>query len=268
MASTFATHQFVSSRLGDLVQPVWSLAYGLGDELAGVIAPDGQVEFVFQTGTPCCLASAAAGSRSTPSAMIFALRLGTLRLVGSGENLLVAFRVSPAVASVILGRSLVDYWDRPVALRDLIGPEADELLEQIASAPRRRMSEIVEGWLLTRLRDWGAEDERNLAIQRSLFEHVSHQRLEALADEFGFTGRTLRRHCERYAGLSPKQLVMTGRMLRACGLLWHRPDVPIVEISSRLGFSDQAAFANAFRHYVGTTPARLRAEPLVFCEAP
>ena len=61
---------------------------------------------------------------------------------------------------------------------------------------------------------------------------------------------------------------MSGRTLRSCGLLHHRPDLSIVDIAYGLGFSEQAAFTNAFGHYVGMSPGRLRAEPLVFCEAP
>lgn len=78
--------------------------------------------------------------------------------------------------------------------------------------------------------------------------------------------RTLRRQFERHAGLSPKQLAMSGRILRACAALSDRGEVPIAHIALDVGFGDQAAFTNAFRHYVGTTPAALRSEPLVYCE--
>ena len=111
-----------------------------------------------------------------------------------------------------------------------------------------------------------ADHDRHFALQRALFSHLAYRPVAAVAEEFGVTSRTLRRYCERHAGLSPKQLMMSGRMLRACGLLRHESAPPIVEIADRLGFNDQAAFTNSFRHYVGTTPTRLRAEPLVFCE--
>lgn len=200
----------------------------------------------------------------TPRAMIFGLRHGTLRMVPTGDNLMVAFRVAPTVASVIVGGNLSDCWDRPVALSDLIGAEADDLLDRLADARRSDFGEIIEAWLRSRLRDWNAEHSRHLALQHSLFTRSA--RIAAVAEEAGVTSRTLRRYCERYAGLSPKQLMMSGRMLRACGLLRHDPSAPIVAIADRLRFSDQAAFTNAFRHYVGVTPVQLRAEPLVYCD--
>lgn len=265
MSPTFADHS-PSPALGQLVRSIWSLGYRAGDSLPGLITPDGRVEFIFQTGAPCALATASGHAIPTPRAMIFGLRHGTLCMVPTGDNLMVAFRVTPAVASVILGGSLIDCWDRPVALSDLIGADADRLLDRLASAPRADLGAILEQWLLSRLADWDAEDARHFAFQRSLFSAFSGQPVSAAAEAFGVTSRTLRRYCERYAGLSPKQLMMSGRMLRACGMLRYGSGMPIVEIAGRLGFNDQAAFTNAFRHYVETTPVRLRAEPLVFCE--
>ena len=84
--------------------------------------------------------------------------------------------------------------------------------------------------------------------------------------QLGFSVRSLRRYCEKYAGLSPKQLVMSGRILRACTSLMDQRLVSISDVANSLGFGDQSAFTNAFRHYVGMTPARLRAEPIVHCE--
>lgn len=265
MSPTFADHS-PSPALGQLVRSIWSLGYRAGDSLPGLITPDGRVEFVFQTGEPCALATASDSLIPTPRAMIFGLRHGTLRMVPTGDNLMVAFRVTPAVASVILGGGLVDCWDRPVALSDLIGADADRLLDRLANAPREAFGAILEHWLLSRLVDWDAADARHFALQHSLFSAFAAEPVSAAAEAFGVTSRTLRRHCERYAGLSPKQLMMSGRMLRACGMLRCEPAMPIVEIAGRLGFNDQSAFTNAFRHYFETTPVRLRAEPLVFCE--
>jgi AraC family transcriptional regulator of adaptative response / DNA-3-methyladenine glycosylase II len=97
---------------------------------------------------------------------------------------------------------------------------------------------------------------------------VGSEPVTALSDEVGITDRTLRRHFARHAALSPKQLSMSGRILRACAELSDRRNEPIVEVALRAGFGDQSAFSNAFRRYVGMTPAELRQEPIVFCERP
>jgi AraC-like DNA-binding protein len=239
------------------------------DQLPGVIAPDAHVEFVFQTGSPCAvLGGARTTLRPSPKAMMYAQRHGTLTLLPTGANVILAFRMTPAVASVILGQPLSDCWDRPVDLADLIGQEAYRLLDRIAESAFHAQSGLIEAWLISRLGAWAPENDRNLRLQRALLWRFGEESISRLAETAGVTVRTLRRHFAKHAGLSPKQLSMSGRVLRACADLSDRRDIPIAEVALRVGFNDQAAFTNAFHHYVGMTPGRLRAEPIVHCERP
>lgn len=268
MELAFADLRFEAPALRTLVRSGWKASYpGSLDRMPGLIAPDAHVEFVFQTGSPC--ATLASGTETpSPPAMIFAQRHGTLGLRPTGANRIIAFRALPAVASAILGRPLADCWDRPIALADLIGRDADRLLERLAAAPVPAQAALLESWLITRLSGWEAEQACNLRLQHRLLWRSGSGTLSALADRVGFTERTLRRHFARHAGLSPKQMSMSGRVLRACACLSDHPDTGIAEVALRVGFGDQAAFTNAFRHYVGMTPGQLRAEPLVYCERP
>jgi len=267
MATEFSEYTFAAPALRNVVRSAWRISYASPSEfMAGLIAPDAHVEFVFQTGAPCGMSGGGLAQSTSPRAMIHALRKGALSLTPTGANTIVAFRVSPAVASVILRRSLVDCWDRPVPLRDLIGPEADQLLDQIAYTPPAGIVALLESWLQARLTDWNADDTRNVQLQNALFWDVLREPLSALADDIGVTVRTLRRHCERYSGLSPKQITMSGRILRACIALRTHRRASIAAVADGTGFNDQAAFTNAFRHYVGMTPAKFRVEPVVFCE--
>jgi AraC-like DNA-binding protein len=269
MTMNFAELRFEAPALHALVRSPWSLSYSdsLG-ALPGLIAPDAHVEFVFQTGSPCAMLATGGTAVPSPSAMIFAQRHGTLRLKPAGGNAILAFRALPAVASEIIGRPLSDCWDRPVALADLIGEEADRLLDALASAPLQAQAALLETWLIARLGGWEAEHCRNLRLQKALLWRSGGEPLSALLDDLGVTTRTLRRHFARHAGLSPKQLSLSGRILRACAYLSDRREAGIADIALRVGFGDQAAFTNAFRHYVGMTPAQLRAEPIVHCERP
>lgn len=235
--------------------------------LPGIIAPDAHVEIVFQTGAPC---NVVAADRETPSppAMVHALRHGALQLRPTGDNSMVALRLPPVVASFVLKSGLASCWDRPVALDDLIGRAAGDLLDAIANKPLQVAGPLLEAWLLARLGDWSADHARQLRLQSALLWEFTGETVSTLADELGFTERTLRRYCQTHAGLSPKQLAMSGRMLRACDLLRTFPTLPIADVAGRLGFNDQSAFTNAFGHYLGMTPTQLRAEPIVHYEAP
>lgn len=270
VGAQFADLAFATPALRRLVGAPWRVVYGASlDVLPGVIVPDAHVEFVFQTGAACGTRLAqSAPIRASPRAMIYAQRHGSLTLAPTGANAIVAFRTTPAVASVLLGRPLSGCWDRPVDLTDLIGREADRLLDRLAGAPAAGQIATLESWLVSRLAPWSPDDERNLRLQRSLLWRCGGETMSAIADDAGITVRTLRRQFARHAGLSPKQLSMSGRILRASFWLSERRDLPIAQVALAAGFGDQAAFTNAFRRYVGMTPARLRAEPIVYCERP
>lgn len=127
---------------------------------------------------------------------------------------------------------------------------------------------MLEVWIESRLVDWSADDAHGSAIQDALMWSGGGRRLTEIAERLGFGLRTLRRRCELYSGLSPKQIANAGRILRACLLLRERRDLSIAEVADAAGFSDQSAFTNAFREDTGMTPGLFRSEPLIFCERP
>lgn len=268
MGFDFHSYDIRSSALRPLVRSAWTMSYTeTTGYLPGLIAPDAHVEFVFNLGSPPDIGLATTPRpRPSPRAMIYAQRLGLLRLQSTGDNAVVAFRVPPAVASAILHRSLADCWDRPVALTDLIGRDGEEVAEKVSRARPSDRGQILEAWIGERLGDWSSDDARAHAAQNALMSWEGAT--ASAADRFGMAERTLRRRCAAYSGLSPKQLVNSGRILRACLLLRDGAETSIAEIAAYLGFGDQAALTNAFRKHTGTTPAQFRAEPLVFCERP
>jgi AraC-like DNA-binding protein len=263
----FAMLEFEQPSLRRLVRSPWTMSYGEADALPGVIVPDAHVEFVLQTGAP---ASTILGGEhrasATHCAMIYAQRHGALSLRSTGANEILAFRTTPAVATIILRHSLEGCWDRAIDLADLIGGEAHTLLDQLATARPDARVALLESWLIRRLSGWGSDEDVQHQLQHELLWRTCAETVGALAEDLGFTERTLRRRLATYAGISPKQLAMSGRILRASALLCDRPDIRIAEVALMTGFGDQSAFSNAFRAYLNMTPAELRAEPIVFLE--
>ena len=190
MTPAFHHYVFESRALRALVASAWGQAYGATSEpLPGLIAPDAHAEIVFQTGAPCAILGAA-GGLTPPRAMVFALRHGAVRLQPTGANAMVALRLSPMVASLVLRCDLAACWDQPVALSDLIGAEADDLLDRIATARLAEVGPLLEAWLLSRLTDWGAEHARRLRLQSTLLWDTGDRPVYALADALGVTART------------------------------------------------------------------------------
>jgi len=249
-----------------LVRSPWSMSYGPDvRDIPGIIVPDAHVEFVFQLGHACDLRRLDGTVLETPRVLMFAQRRGALELVPHGANTLLGFRVAPAVACILVGRPLDDLWDRAVDLEALPCAGLAGLVEQMAGLASLSRWRLLGRWLALRLCDWDAESCRNHALQLHLLWTASGT-VPRLADEFGVTDRTLRRHFARHAGLSPKQFSLSGRILRAAGELLDQLDRPVADIALAAGFADQAAFTNTFRDLVGLTPSRLRREPVVLCE--
>lgn len=263
----FQIHQ-PGGQLGALVKSIWSSSCDEPDTtLPGLIAPDAHVEFVFQLGTPCRMQRAGSSAwDALPQAMVYAQRHGCVRLRAVDRTEMVAFRTSAVTASAILGRSMSELWDRTVDLGAILGRRAEELTERLAACDAAGRFVLIETWLGAALSSWAA-DEALLERMHDRFVWRSNGApIRVSASEMGVTERSLRRWFGDAAGLSPKQLELSGRVLRACALLRERADLSITAIAHELGFSDHAAFANAFRALTGLTPAQLRVEPLVFYE--
>lgn len=268
MTGVFHSFVFAERKLGRLVRSAWAQAYDAGaSPLPGLIAPDAQVELVFQLGAPCALRVGEV-QMETPRALLFGLRHGVLRLQPTGANRMVALRLPPAVATVVLRTNLADCWDRPLDLKDVIGEAADLLVDRLERRPLSEAGEVLESWLLSRLSGWDGDHERQAALQSAVLWDSQERRVAAVADDFGLTARTLRRRCAAWAGLSPKQLAMSGRMLRVCHALRSQRPPPLAQVAYAASFTDQAALANTVRHYFGLTPRQLRDEPLVLYEPP
>jgi AraC-like DNA-binding protein len=251
-----------------LVKAMWS-ASGTGAEavLPGVTVPDSHVEFVFHledTWRMRCVDQQE--WRPQPSAFVFAQSHGALRFDADGATSIVAFRVTPVVASAILGCSIHDIWNEPVALRELVGSDADNLSERLRGCASHERFSLLERWIDRRLANWSGE---HFAVQR-LFNRVMWSSpaggLATLSKQLGWSDRGLRRVITRATGLSPKDVQLAGRHLDACALLRGRPEIDITEVAGRVGFFDHAAFTHSFRERLGMTPSQFCAEGHAFYE--
>lgn len=108
-------------------------------------------------------------------------------------------------------------------------------------ATKQRRGEIVAeavGWMMTRL-------DRPLRIEDvAAVAHTSKRQLQRSMIEV--TGRDFR------------STLAVLRMERAAELLRREPDTTVREIAGRVGYSQPAQFAKAFRRHQGVAPAEYR----------
>ncbi|HEU5137436.1 MAG TPA: helix-turn-helix domain-containing protein [Steroidobacteraceae bacterium] len=258
----------LSARLSPLVKSIWSIAGDAAQAtLPGVVAPDSHIEFVFHLGTPWRMRIANQQRwTSQPHAFIYAQRKGALRFEGEGPVSVVAFRVSPLVATRILKRSLEQHWDLAVPLHEFIGAEAEQMLAALSVRSSSEREVYLQAWISSRLADWDSEDWATERLLEHLMWHMTSVSVEEAAARLGWSTRSLRRHAEKHSSLSPKEVQLAGRHLRACALLREAPSLDITEIAGRVGFFDHAAFSHSFRERTGMTPSEFRRQDYAFYE--
>lgn len=84
-------------------------------------------------------------------------------------------------------------------------------------------------------------------------------RAPELAAQYGMSGSTLERRCERWGAPSPGRLLLWVRVLR--GMAWLRePGRSVASVAGQLGYSSGAAFGRAVEATVGGRAARLRGD--------
>lgn len=107
--------------------------------------------------------------------------------------------------------------------------------------------------------DAGELPEAYLELRR-LLEARLHVRpsVRELADELGYSTRTLDRACQRATGRTAKQVVDERVTLEVRRLLTHT-DRPVSRIARELGFDDTSNFSKFVKRQLGQLPTELRA---------
>lgn len=100
--------------------------------------------------------------------------------------------------------------------------------------------------------------EQGLAVQvqQVVREHPDWHR-ERVAEHLALSGRHLNRRLVE-EGLTFK--AVRERTLEELAVRWLRSGESAARVAARLGYSDETAFARAFRRWRGTTPGRFRAD--------
>lgn len=111
------------------------------------------------------------------------------------------------------------------------------------------------GNLLIKYRDPGSVTER---IRRLLRRHLGGEMpsLEAVGEALGLTPQTLRRRL-RDEGRGYQALKDDLRRDAAIALL-ARPELPLIEVAARVGFSEASTFHRAFKKWCGVAPGEYR----------
>jgi len=153
----------------------------------------------------------------------------------------------------LLGVPMAELANRLVRLEDLFGPRAGELVERLAEAPdaraRHALAQAVLARRLTDARPVAPEVAHAFGRLRATFGAA---RVEALAEEVGWSRRHLASRFREEVGLPPKTVARLVRIERAVALL--RAGRPLADVAYTAGYADQPHFNRDFRALVGCAP--------------
>ncbi|MEU3721518.1 AraC family transcriptional regulator [Streptomyces sp. NPDC031705] len=171
----------------------------------------------------------------------------------------IRLELTPLGAYRLLGVPMRELTNRAVELRDVLGPEADELAERMAATDDwATRFDLLDFVLLTRL-ERGPEPAPEVSHAWRLLARADGAiPVARIAAEVGWSQSYLVRRFTEQIGLTPKVSARILRFHHAVHLLGHKGASPS-EVTASCGFYDQAHLNREFRALAGTTPGRVAA---------
>ena len=165
-------------------------------------------------------------------------------------------RLTPLGAHTLFALPMHELTNRVVALDDVLGPGAGELVERLWDLPGWEPRFLLLDELIgTRVRAAARPPSHELFwAWRRLRESQGRVGIGALARELGWSHRRLIARFREQIGMPPKMLSRVLRFERVSGLLRDTPAPRLAELALDCGYYDQAHLNRDFRDFAGTTP--------------
>ncbi|MEU9781160.1 AraC family transcriptional regulator [Streptomyces phaeochromogenes] len=176
---------------------------------------------------------------------------------GGQEAIRVEF--TPLGAYRLFGMPMSELTNLAIEIRDVLGPGAGVLVDQLASTPDwAARFDLLDEALLARLGD-GPEPSPEVGhAWRLLSGSTGAIPIARIAAEVGWSQGYLIRRFTQQIGLTPKASARVLRFRHAVAML-NRGAASLTEISTACGFYDQAHLNREFRAIAGTTPGQMMA---------
>jgi AraC-like DNA-binding protein len=171
----------------------------------------------------------------------------------AGEGHGIQAYLTPLGARRLLGMPMGELTGQVVELEDLIGPDARELAERLATAPgwTARFA-LLERAIAERVLEAPPVAPELEHAWRRLHDTDGAVPIGELASELGWSRRHLAATVREELGMPPKPLARLLRFERAVGRL--REGAGLADAALDSGYYDQAHFNRDFRQFAGRTP--------------
>lgn len=174
----------------------------------------------------------------------------------------VQVRMSPLVASAVLGMPVSELSGTLVGLDELWGRDAARLCERLREIPcwQERFA-LIEATLAARPHDRHPADPEVAWAWRRIVGSRGRYRVEELASEVGWSRQRLWSRFGAQVGLTPKRAAKLVRFDHAVHRLvqGHAPAL----VAADTGYADQSHLHRDVREFTGAPPASAAAEPFL-----
>ncbi len=185
---------------------------------------------------------------------------GPVLVEHAGSARCLQVNLAPLAARRLLGLPMSELANRAVALEDVLGPSAGELVERVADAPgwEARFA-LLDRALAARFAEAPPPDPEVAWSLGRLAASGGAAAIGPLADELGWSHRRLIARFRDAVGLPPKRVARILRFERLTALLAREPRADLSRSAPACGYYDQAHLAREVRELAGVTPTELRA---------
>jgi AraC-like DNA-binding protein len=193
---------------------------------------------------------------SPKRAKIWGVMRAKFSRVLKGRGRVVGTKFRPGGFRPFAKQPISAFTDRQLSLREVFGNRSQGLVAQVLGQSDDVASiAMVESFL----RGVRASPDERMELAGRVTTRITDDRsittVEQLVGEFQMSLRQLQRLFNEYVGVSPKWVIQRYRLHDAAERIAAGTDIKWADLSSDLGYADQAHFIRDFRRLVGRSPA-------------
>jgi AraC-like DNA-binding protein len=233
---------------------------GYRDEVPGgyrqITLPSGDFILIFNFGAPIRMLEPFFRGEGEEHRSFLAGLHDTHGLIQSaGLSYGVQVNLTPMGARLLTGMAMSELTNRVLALDDVFGSQAGELVERLEAAPEwAERFDVVDRSIARRIAAATGPMPGVAWAYRALHRTGGRASIASLAEEMGWSQKHLIHQFREHIGLPPKTLARVLRFDRAVAMVRASDPVDWAGVAAGCGYYDQAHLIRDFREFSGMTP--------------
>ncbi len=218
------------------------------------IVPDGCMEMIFHYGDFFKQYISEENTIIQPKSFVFGQITKPLDIEPLGETGIFAIRFQFDGFMPFATIPLAEMTNKAVSLEILFGNEGIELENQILTSNPEKRIEIIEVFLLKRLKKSETIDKIVKSCVEVIIEKQGQSPIDELSIQLKINRRTLERRFRAAIGMSPKQILKAIRIQNVLKQINQNNFDSFTEMAYENGYFDQAHFIKDFKEFTGLNP--------------